>query len=291
VKLRALAPATVANLGPGFDFLALALDLWNEFEADTDAAPSVEVSGEGGDELSEPAGNLVVRTVERVAASAGVTAPRFALRSRNRVPLGRGLGSSATAVVAGVLLAEGMLGLRLDADERLALAVDVEGHPDNVAACLLGGLALVHRDDGADGPRALRLEPDASLRPVVLVAESERVSTAEARGILPREIPLATAVTTASRAALAVIAMTERPDLLPAALSDVLHEPFRLRLAPKAEAMHGRLRALGFTVCVAGSGPSLLVFEPPDRPVPEPGPDWRILRTAVAERGAHLVNA
>jgi homoserine kinase len=226
--------------------------------------------------------------VARVAADAGVRAPVFALRSVNHVPLGRGLGSSATAVTAGVLLAEAMLGLRLDDDDRLGLAVEIEGHPDNVAACLLGGLALVRRDDGAPAPRAIRLEPDPSLRPVVLVAESERVSTAEARGVLPADVPLDTAVTTASRAALAVIALTQRPDLLPSALTDVLHEPFRLPLAPKAAALHGLLRSLGYTVCLAGSGPSLLVFEPPDRPVPDPGSDWRVLRPAVAAQGAHL---
>jgi homoserine kinase len=288
MKLRALAPATVANLGPGFDCLALALDLWNEFVVDTDVAPGVEVEGEGRDELARPATNLLVRTVGTVAADAGVRAPAFALRSLNRVPLGRGLGSSATAVSAGVLLAEAMLGLHLDDDDRLGLAAEIEGHPDNVAACLLGGLALVHRDEGAPKPRAIRLEPDPSLRPVVLVAETERVSTAEARGVLPADVPLATAVTAASRAALAVIALTERPDLLAAALADVLHEPFRLPLAPKAAALHGLLRSLGYTVCLAGSGPSLLVFEPPDRPVPDPGSDWRILRPALAAQGAHL---
>jgi homoserine kinase len=286
MKLRALAPATVANLGPGFDCLALALDLWNEFVVDTDVAPGVEVEGEGRDELARPATNLLVRTVGKVAADAGVRAPAFALRSLNRVPLGRGLGSSATAVSAGVLLAEAMLGLHLDDDDRLGLAAEIEGHPDNVAACLLGGLALVHRDEGAPKPRAIRLEPDPSLRPVVLVAETERVSTAEARGVLPADVPLATAVTAASRAAL--IALTERPDLLAAALADVLHEPFRLPLAPKAAALHGLLRSLGYTVCLAGSGPSLLVFEPPDRPVPDPGSDWRILRPALAAQGAHL---
>jgi homoserine kinase len=288
VKLRARAPATVANLGPGFDCLALAIDLWNEFHVDTEAPPGVEIEGEGDDELTHPSTNLVVRTVARVAADAGVRAPVFALRSRNRIPLGRGLGSSATAVTAGVLLAEALLGLRLTEQERLALAVEIEGHPDNVAACLLGGLALVHRDDGAPHPQALRLEPHSALRPIILVAESERVSTAEARGALPAEVPLATAVTTAARAALAVVALTERPDLLPSAIADVLHEPVRLPLAPKAAALHALLRSLGYTVCLAGSGPSLLVFEQPDRPVPEPGPEWRLLRAGVAAQGAHL---
>jgi homoserine kinase len=288
VRLSARAPATVANLGPGFDCLALALDLWNEFEVDTSAEPGVEVEGEGAAELSAPADNLAVRTMEHVAASAGLPAPAVRLRSVNRVPLGRGLGSSATAVTAGVLLAEAMLSLQLSDDERLALAVEVEGHPDNVAACMHGGLVLVHRPEGATGPRAVRLVPNAALRPVVLVSESERVSTDQARSVLPAAVPLTTAVATASRTALAVVALTERPDLLPQALVDELHEPYRLPLAPKAAALHAVLRSLGYAVCLAGSGPSLLVFEPLDRPVPDPGPDWRVLRPAVTLEGAWL---
>jgi homoserine kinase len=288
VRLSARAPATVANLGPGFDCLALAIDLWNEFEVDTDAEPGVEVEGEGAAELSASAGNLALRTMEHIAASAGLPVPAVRLRSVNRVPLGRGLGSSATAVTAGVLLAEAMLGLQFSDDERLARAVEVEGHPDNVAACMHGGLVLVHRPEGATGPRAVRLVPNAALRPVVLVSESERVSTEEARSVLPATVPLTTAVATASHTALAVVALTERPDLLPEALVDELHEPYRLPLAPKAAALHAVLRSLGYAVCLAGSGPSLLVFEPLDRPVPEPGPDWRVLRPAITLEGARL---
>jgi len=289
LRLSVRAPATVANLGPGFDCLALALDLWNEFEVDTGAEPGVEVEGEGAAELSDPADNMALRTIGHIAASAGLPAPAVRLRSVNRVPLGRGLGSSATAVTAGVLLAEAMLGLRLSDDERMARAVEVEGHPDNVAACLHGGLVLVHRPEGATGPHVVRLAPHAALRPVVLVSESERVSTEEARRVLPASVPLTTAVATASRTALAVIALTQRPELLPEALVDELHEPHRLPLAPKAAALHAVLRSLGYAVCLAGSGPSLLVFEPKDRPVPDAGADWRVLRPAVALEGARII--
>ena len=288
MRFSVRAPATVANLGPGFDCLALALDLWNEFEIDTGGEPGAEVKGEGAAELSDPANNLALRTIGHIAASAGLPSPAVRLRSVNRVPLGRGLGSSATAVTAGVLLAEAVLGVRLSADERLARAVEVEGHPDNVAACLHGGLVLVHRPQGATGPQAVRLAPHAALRPVVLVAESERVSTEEARSVLPASVPLTTAVATASRTALAVVALTERSDLLPEALVDELHEPYRLNLAPRAAALHAVLRSLGYAVCLAGSGPSLLVFEPPERPVPDPGTGWGVLRPAVTLQGARL---
>jgi homoserine kinase len=288
VKLFARAPATVANLGPGFDCLALALDLWNDFEVDTDAEPGVEVRGEGVRELADPAQNLVLRAAERVASEAGVELPPFRLRCVNRVPLARGLGSSATAVGAGVLLAEALTGVSLSEEGRLRHAVEVEGHPDNVAACLLGDLVLVHRPDPEGGPQAVQLAADRSLRPVVLVATSERVSTEEARRALPAEVAFGTAAATAAHTALAVVALTERPDLLPAALVDELHEPYRLRLAPKAAALHALLRSLGYAVCLAGSGPSLLLFEPPDRPIPDPGADWEVLRLAITPQGAHL---
>jgi homoserine kinase len=291
VKLLARAPATVANLGPGFDCLALALDLWNDFEVDTDAEPGIEVRGEGAGELADPADNLVIRSAERVAAEAGIDLPSFRLRCVNRVPLARGLGSSATAVGAGVLLGEALAGLSLTDDDRLRLSVDVEGHPDNVAACLLGDLVLVHRPDPDGGPQAVQLAADRSLRPVVLVATSERVSTEEARRALPLEVAFGTAAATGARAALAVVALTERPDLLPVALVDELHEPYRLALAPKAAALHALLRSLGYPVCLAGSGPSLLLFEPPDRPIPDPGPDWEVLRLAISPQGAHLTPA
>jgi homoserine kinase len=288
VKLLARAPATVANLGPGFDCLALALDLWNDFEMDTDAEPGIEVRGEGAEELADPANNLVIRAAERVASAAGVDLPAFRLRCVNRVPLARGLGSSATAVGAGVLLAEALTGVPLSDDARLRHAVEVEGHPDNVAACLLGDLVLVHRPDPETGPQAVQLAADRSLRPVALVATSERVSTEEARRALPTEIAFGIAAATAARTALLVVALTERPDLLPAALVDELHEPYRLALAPKAAALHALLRSLGYAVCLAGSGPSLLLFEPPDRPIPDPGADWEVLRLAITPQGAHL---
>ena len=288
MKLLGRAPATVANLGPGFDCLALALDLWNDFEVDTDAEPGIEVRGEGAEELTDPANNLVIRAAERVASAVGVELPSFRLRCVNRVPLARGLGSSATAVGAGVLLAEALTGVPLTDDDRLRHAVDVEGHPDNVAACLLGDLVLVHRADPEGAPHAVQLAAERSLRPVVLVALSERVSTEDARRALPPEVPFGTAAATAARVALAVVALTERPDLLPAALVDELHEPYRLPLAPKAAALHALLRSLGYAVCLAGSGPSLLLFEPPDRPIPDPGSDWDVLRLAISPQGAHL---
>lgn len=280
------APATVANLGPGFDALALAVDLRNEVEADIDAAPAVTVDGEGAGELPEDASNLVFRAMAWLARETGGSLPPFALRCRNRIPLERGLGSSAAAVVSGLVLADRLLGTALDPDRLLQVAVDIEGHPDNVAACLRGGAVLAYLS--RSGWRAERLAPHQDLRLAVLVPEHERLPTADARRVLPREVPLADAAFNLGRAALAVLALTERPDLLPEALEDRLHQQRRLPLVPGARAMFEDLRAAGVPVCVAGAGPALLAFESDGLTVPDLGPGWRVLRLQPAPVGADV---
>lgn len=281
------APATVANLGPGFDSLALAVDLWNEVEADTEARPAVEVEGEGAGELPEDASNLVFRAMSWLAKEAGGSLPPFALRCRNRIPLERGLGSSAAAVVSGLVLADGLLGIDLDPDRLLEVAIDIEGHPDNVAACLRGGAVVAYLS--RSGWRAERLAPHPDLRPVVLIPEHERLPTADARRALPRDVPLADAAFNAGRTALAVLALTERPELLGEALEDRLHQQRRLPMVPGARALFEELRATGLPVCVAGAGPSLLAFEMGDLIVPDLGPGWRVLRLQPAPAGADVL--
>jgi homoserine kinase len=280
------APATVANLGPGFDALALAVDLWNEVEADTDAAPAVSVEGEGAGELPEDASNLVFRAMAWLAREAGGSLPPLALRCRNRIPLERGLGSSAAAVVSGLVLADRLLGTALDPDRLLEVAVDIEGHPDNVAACLRGGAVVAYLS--RSGWRAERLAPHPVLRLAVLIPEHERLPTADARRVLPREVPLADAAFNLGRAALAVLALTERPALLPEALEDRLHQQRRLPLVPGARALFEELRAAGLPVCVAGAGPALLAFESDGFLVPDLGPGWRVLRLQPAAAGADV---
>lgn len=287
MRLVARAPATVANLGPGFDSLALAIDLWNEVTADLHADPEVSVSGEGSGELPEDASNLVFRSMTYLSRETGRALPPLALRSRNRIPLERGLGSSAAAVVAGLLLADGLLGTGLDDDRLLEVAVDLEGHPDNVAACLRGGVVIAYLS--RQGWRAHRLEPHRSLRPVLLVPEHDRLPTADARRALPREVPLADAAFNAGRAALAVVALTQRPDLLSVAVEDRLHQNRRLPLVPASRALFEDLREADVPVCVSGAGPSLLAFESDDRRIPDLGPGWRAVRTQVTQGGATLV--
>jgi homoserine kinase len=286
-RLVARVPATVANLGPGFDALALAVDLANEVELDTEAEPAVVVEGEGAGELPEDASNMVFRSMAYLAREAGGSMPPFRLTCRNAIPLERGLGSSAAAVVGGLLLADEVLGAGLSPDRLLEVAVDIEGHPDNVSACLFGALVVAYLS--RRGWRAERLEPHPSLRPVLLVPEEERVPTADARRALPRQVPLSDATHNVGRTALALIALTTRPELLPEALEDRLHQARRLAMAPSARALFQDLRDAGVPVCVAGAGPSLLAFETDAAAVPELGPGWRVLRVGVSEAGARIM--
>jgi homoserine kinase len=284
MRLSVSIPATVANLGPGFDCMGLALELRNELTLETDVEPAVVVHGEGAGEIPEDATNMVFRAVTYLAREVGGRLPSFRLESVNRIPLERGLGSSSAAVVGGLLLADRLLGSGLARERLLEVAVDIEGHPDNVAACLWGGLTLAYLSDG--GWRAESLQPSPSLRPVVLVPEDERVITEDARRVLPRQVPRDDAVFNVGRAALTVVALTGRPELLPEALKDRLHQPYRFPLMPASRALFGELRQAGFAVCVAGSGPSLLLFEQGDSRLWDLGPGWRVLPLSPAAEGA-----
>lgn len=286
MRLTVRAPGTVANLGPGFDCLGMALHLADEFVLEVGAEPGVVVEGEGVGELPSDATNLVFRTIAYLAREAGGRVPPFRLTCRNGIPLARGLGSSAAAVVAGLLLGDRLVGARLDANRLLELAVDVEGHADNVAACLRGGLVVAYLS--ASGWRAESIRPAPGLRPVLLVAEGERMATGDARRVLPVMVPRSDVTFNLSRVALTVLALTERPDLLRDALEDRLHQPHRLPLVPASRATFLALRDAGIPVCVAGSGPSLLAFEG-DEGIPDPGPGWRVIRSLIADTGASVV--
>ncbi len=278
MRISVRVPATSANLGPGFDCLGLALQLHNEVTVDTQAEPAVTWEGEGAEELPTDGTDMVTRAMQYVATEAGAELPKFELRSLNRIPLERGLGSSSAAVVAGVVLADVLLGTELDARQRLEAAVAVEGHPDNVAPAFSGGLVLSYlSEDG--GWRSERLPLADGVRPDALIPLTERIPTEEARRALPAEVPFADAVFNASHAALVTVALSSSPGLLPEALRDRLHQDARLALVPPVRAVFDRLRADGVPVCVSGAGPTLLAFEQDGGPeVPDPGDGWRMLR-------------
>jgi homoserine kinase len=285
MRFRATVPATVANLGSGFDCAALALSIHNTFEIEVAETASVTIEGEGAGELPRDVSNLVLLAIHEVAAAAGRTSKGgIALRCVNAIPVERGLGSSATAIVGGLLLANALFEANLGTERLLQMAATLEGHPDNVAACLGGGLALAYRTD--DGWRAERVEPDLDLRPVVLVPEGARVITDEARRAVPSTVALSDAVFDLSRSALLPLAVTGRRELLAHALEDRLHEPHRLRMMPATATALAALRHAGVPACVAGSGPSILAFESGDGSIEDPGAGWTILRPDIDRRGA-----
>ncbi|GAA3618609.1 homoserine kinase [Kineosporia mesophila] len=254
-------PATSANLGPGFDSLGLALAL-HDVVTLSPAASGLEVTvegeGAGGVPLTED--HLVVRAVRAGFDHAGVPQPGIRLHCVNSIPHGRGLGSSAAAVVAGLVAARGCLAEPevLDDATVLALATSLEGHPDNAAAALLGGCTISWLSPSGV-PRAERVEVRADLDPVVCVPSGE-LSTSTARAMLPALVPHPDASFNAGRAALLVHALTRRPDLLLEATEDRLHQAQRAPAMPETAELVHRVRELGAAAVVSGAGPSVLVL-------------------------------
>lgn len=289
--VRVRVPATSANLGPGFDALGLALGLHDVVAARvTDAGLSVEVAGEGADAVRRDEGHLVVVAMHAAFDAMGGRPRGLALVCANRIPHGRGLGSSAAAIVAGVVAARALvLGgrERLPDDAALALCSRLEGHPDNVAACLLGGLTLAWNGP-VDGPRAVPLEVGPALRTVVYVAEAS-ASTAQARALLPATVPHADAAYNAARAALLVEALRGRLDLLHAATDDRLHQQQRAPAMRGTAALVERLRSAGRAAVVSGAGPSVLVLAAGEVGELPQAPGFRRLDLEVDRDGASLL--
>ena len=303
-------PATSANLGPGFDSLGLALALHDEVEVRVaGSALDIEVTGEGAAGLASAGEeHLIVRALRVAFDELGLPQPAgLVLRCRNRIPHGRGLGSSAAAIVAALLAARALAGAPAGPDDVLPLATMLEGHPDNVAPCLFGGLTIAWVADGPAGlpaARAVRLDPRPEVHPVAFVAP-EPVSTRLARGLLPPTVPHADAARNAGRAALLVAALTTRPggaagpQALLDATEDRLHQDYRAPAMPYAHELVTRLRAAGVPAVVSGAGPSVLAFltrEPGaedlnrlDSMAGETGIEWHISPLAVERQGASVV--
>jgi homoserine kinase len=272
--VRVRVPATSANLGPGFDALGLALSLYDEVEAWVSGSGlSIEVSGEGAHLSEAGEDHLVVRAMRAAFAVTGGQPPGLVLRCVNSIPHARGLGSSAAAIVSGVLAARALArqGTAMLPDEAaFELASDLDGHPDNVAACLAGGLTIAWTVEGH--PRVTRLEPLASIVPVVCVAPAP-VRTDVARAVLPDKVPHRDAAANAGRSALLVAVLTgqSHPVLAGAgpvdgvatlldATRDRLHQDYRAVAMPHTHALVERLRAAGIPAVVSGAGPSVLAL-------------------------------
>jgi homoserine kinase len=250
--VRVTVPASTANLGPGFDALGMALGLYDVVEVRiTEGGVSGSITGEGADLVVDEK-HLVVRAMRAAADHLGLNLPGIDLTCTNTIPHARGLGSSAAAVVAGVSAAYALAARELD-DTALHLAATFEGHADNAAASLFGGLALAWVEDGY---HAVRLEPHAELRPVVLIP-AEHSATKLTRGLLPDTVPHKDAAFAAGRCALAVHAFTARPDLLFAATEDRLHQDYRAQAWPNTMRVVRELRENGVAATVSGAGPAV----------------------------------
>jgi len=249
-------PASSANLGPGYDVLAAAVSLHLELE--------VEETGEfsfdpGGLDVSTGRDNLVVRAFESLHPADGI-----AFRLHSEIPLARGLGSSAAAIVAGLYAADHLFELALSEEEMLARATEIEGHPDNVAAAIYGGFVICGegaREGGGDAPTAARFDPPGGLEGIAAIP-AEEVSTERARAAIPAEVPLADAVANVSAAARLVLGLkTADLDLVAAGLADRIHQPRRRDLYPRSMELvdaAAELGALGATI--SGAGPTVLVW-------------------------------
>lgn len=256
-RIRVRVPATSANLGPGFDVLGLALALHNEVTLEEATGVSISIEGEGADSLDRGERNLVARGVRLVYEQLQRPFRGIKVACVNRIPPGRGLGSSAAAWLAGIVGANALLGSRLDRETLLGLAASGEGHPDNVAAALLGGLTAACWSGGK--VVAVSLPLPTEIHWVVLIPEVQG-STAEARAVLPPTVSRADAVFNLQRVGLLLAALgAGRADLLSVAMEDRLHQPYRVGLFPWMERVVAAARSAGALGCVlSGAGPSLL---------------------------------
>jgi len=334
------APATSANLGPGFDSLGLALTRHDVVAARIiSAGLEIEVSGTGTETATAGEDHLVIRAMRAAFEALGGQPPGIALQCRNAIPQGYGLGSSAAAIVAGLLAARALAGaaartrtgagagagardaaampqpglhggLRRELAagagaraaaamppdaELLRLAAGLEGHPDNVAACLAGGLTIAWT--AADGVRSARLSPMAGIEPVVCVPP-EALATAEARLALPPAVPHADAAQNGARAALLIAAFTSDPGLLLDATEDFLHQRYRAAAMPRTASLVASLRSAGIAAVVSGAGPAVLALTVTGRGpgaaevasiAAAEGAGWQVSPLSVAAQGAHIV--
>jgi len=295
-EVRVRVPATSANLGPGFDTLGLALSLHDELAARvTDGPLSVDVEGEGAAEVPRDGSHLVVSSLRAALALVGVEAPGLALRCRNVLPHGRGLGSSSAAIVGGLVLARALLtdSTALSDATLLDLANRIEGHPDNVAPALLGGFLVCGTDE--DGTAYAVASPVAEGVSAVVLVPPDVVATTAARGLLPSAVGHADAARNAGRAALLVAALGHRPDQLLRATEDRLHQHYRGPAMPRTLALVAALRADGVPAVVSGAGPTVLAFvgEPvgvdPSAVLDRAPAGWSAHHVAIAGPGATVL--
>ena len=286
--MRVTVPATSANLGPGFDSLGLALDLRDDLEGElAGSGLVVEVTGAGAGTVPLTEDHLVVRAMRTAFDALGAQPSGLRLTCRNAIPHARGLGSSSAAIVGGLVLARALAdggGERLDDAALLTLAVEMEGHPDNVAPALHGGFVISGRDERGE-VYAVGSPVDERVVAEVFVPP-DALSTEVARGLLPSSVPHADAAADAGAAALLVAALAHRPDQLWRATRDFLHQDYRRPAMPASLGLVDRLRADGHAAVVSGAGPTVLALVPGTELASYCPDGWTHHRLAVDTRGA-----
>ena len=260
--IRVASPATTANLGPGYDCLGMALDIWNSIEVEplpAGSASSVAVIGEGEGELEAGPENLVYRSMEFLYRELGRGLPPVRVTCTNEIPLARGLGSSAAAIAGGLAAANALAGSEFNHRELLEMAATIEGHPDNVAAAVMGGLQLVVTEESTLYTVPVSVPP--AMHAVLFIPE-RRIATADARSVLPQQLPVADAVHNMSRVALLVAGMaTNHPEYLDVATQDKLHQPYRQPLFPAMKLLMKAARDAGaLGAFLSGSGSTVLAL-------------------------------
>ena len=301
MKIIIKVPATTANLGPGFDALGLALDLWNdaEFTSTEDNNILVSVQGEGHDRLSQTEDNAIAQAALMIYEKAGKPCSGLNINCINRIPLGSGLGSSSAAMLTGMLGANALLGNPFTSAEILKLAVDVEGHPDNIAPAMLGGLvASVLHEAGVISEKLPFRENHKPIH-ITVVLPDFYLPTQQARAVLPETISRKDAIYNISRAVLVTEALrTGNTDLLGITMRDTLHQPYRLPLIPGAiGALDAAKKAGAAAVAISGAGPSLIAFsasqnanigDTMQKAFKLAGLDARIFNLGISDTGAEI---
>ena len=256
---RVRVPASSANLGPGFDALGLALGIHLECRFQRSEVLRIHATGRDAEQIAPGENNLIWQTALAVARDAGGNLPMIDLEIDNQIPIGKGLGSSAAALTAGVVIADRLLGLHWKPLRILDEAARIEGHPDNVAACVLGSIVASAIDSGGVA-RAVRLDLPERFGVAVVVPDFI-LPTSQARAVLPESYSKADTVFNVQRSALLVAALaTGSTSAFPAALEDRMHQPYRAKLVPGLDSVI-KLRAPGLLGCaLSGAGPSILVF-------------------------------
>ncbi|GAB3076423.1 homoserine kinase [Corynebacterium aquatimens] len=270
-RARVTVPGSSANLGPGFDTLGLALGIYDVVEVEvTPSGLEVEIFGEGSEDLPRDASHLVVKAIRTALKAAGARAPGLKVRCTNDIPQSRGLGSSASAAVAGVVAANTLAGNPLSAEDIVQISSSFEGHPDNAAASVLGGAVVSWTEipvDGVSQPeyRAVTIPVHSSIRATAIIPDFH-ASTEAVRRVLPEQVTHLDARFNVSRVAVMTAALQNHPEILWEGTRDRLHQPYRADVLPVTAEWVNRLRNRGYAAYLSGAGPTIMVLhtEPVD---------------------------